>query len=510
LSRSWLLLLTLLCSAPASWATGPFALSERHVPGRAIDAVTARDESGRERLAVVSVDGRAPRERRFVSWLPKSADAPLTPLEVPPAVVAVDAAELGLAPGPELVWLSAAEVHIVAEDGRTLRRQALEPPLPFPGRTWELERYPLIRDWNGDGLLELLAPEANGVRLLPLAGGAPPHTLAVPWIGDYGTPTLENWFRPGLLAGVFAWPTFALGDDDGDGRPDLFAANRYELLVFRNDGHGLPSEASVRRAFRPFTDEEERRHVASTLLAFPRDLDGDGRADLVVHRMVGNLMRSHAVTSVYRNDGTGADPRAEPWTRMESRGGTGAVEFADLDGDGRVELLEAQIPFGVLQAIRMLTLSRLEARLRVLALPEQPGEPPRETFSTEVTFPFDFETSRVLGVLPHTESDWNADGILDLVWGDGSGELQFRLGEVGPKGARYGRVSAELELPVSGELVAADLDADGLRDFAILDPLDRGGTLRIGINRGVLPGTQPGLRADPDAEADADAEPASP
>ena len=45
------------------------------------------------------------------------------------------------------------------------------------------------------------------------------------------------------------------------------------------------------------------------------------------------------------------------------------------------------------------------------------------------------------------------------------------------------------------DLVAADLDGDGLPDFVAHDPLDGEGRVRIGINRGALPGTLPGIRA---------------
>jgi len=504
LPRHWLLLLCLClpvgaagpCVCRAAAAAGDpalFRLSERALRGRGIDSIRVVDETGRERLAVVSVEGSAPRERRFVSWIPTSPETPLTPIEIPTAAVALDAAELGLAPGPELVWVAAGEVRILAEDGRTLRREALDPPLPLPARTWEVARHPWIQDWDGDGRLELLLPGAGSVVLFPLIAGDRRQALAVPWTGDFGSPTLENWFRPGMLAGLVSWPTIALGDDDGDGHPDVFAADRYALRVFRGGPDGLLGEASEARPFPPFSEEEERRHVANTLLAFARDVDGDGRTDLVVHRMIGSLMRSHAVTSVHRNAGNGADPSAEPWTVSETRGGTAAVELADIDGDGRVELLEAHIPVGVLQVIRILTFSRIETRLRVMALPEEPGGPPRETFVTEVTFPFDFENSRVLGVLPHTATDWNGDGLLDLCWGDGDGVLSFRLGEVRSEGPGYGSIVGRLELAVSGELAAADLDGDGLRDLVVYDPLDRGGTLHVGLNRGALPGTPAGL-----------------
>jgi hypothetical protein len=148
------------------------------------------------------------------------------------------------------------------------------------------------------------------------------------------------------------------------------------------------------------------------------------------------------------------------------------------------------------QAIRMLTLRSAELRLRVWSLPKGSGTPV-ETWSESVSFPFDFTTSRVVGLLPFTEADWNGDGRLDLCWSDGGGLLRFRLGEARPAGPGFGRIAASVPLHLSGDLVAADLDADGLQDFVAWDPLDTQGRLRVGRNRGVLPGTPPTLRAAP-------------
>lgn len=492
-----LVLVLLPASARAQEAALPFELDEWRVPGRAVDAFVARGEDGRDTAFAISLEGSPPAERRYVTALPRELAGAGHPVELPAAVVAVDAAELGLAPGPELVALSARELRVYSLAGETLARLPLDPPLPLPARTWELSRVALVRDWDSDGRLEALAPSTDGARLLPLAEGDTAQELSLPVIADYGTPTLENYFRPGLLAGVISWPMFELADDDGDGRADLFAANRYELRVFRADAAGgLPREATRTRSFPPFSAEEERRHLASTLLAFVRDLDGDGRADLVVHRMVGELMRSRSTTTIHTNAGSGADPQAAPSARIELSGGNAALRVDDVDGDGRSEILEAYLGFGVVQAIRMLTLRSAELRLRVWSLPAGSGTP-IETWSDSVSFPFDFATSRVVGVLPFTEADWNGDGRLDLCWADGGGALRFRLGEALPAGPGFGRIVASLPLALSGDLLAADLDADGLQDFVAWDPLDGEGRLLVGRNRGVLPGTPPTLRAAP-------------
>jgi hypothetical protein len=489
----------LAVSARAQEPVEPFVLGVSRVPGRAVDAFVARGEDGRDTVFAISLEGSPPAERRYVTALPRGLARRGRPVELPAAVVAVDAAELGQAPGPELVALSARELRLFSLAGEPLARWALDPPLPLPPRTWELSQVNLVRDWDADGRLEALAPSTDGARILPLSEGDAAQELSLPVIADYGTPTLENYFRPGLLAGIVSWPTFALADDDGDGRADLFAANRYELRVFRAGADGLPREATRTLRFPPFSAEEERRHLASTLLALVRDVNADGRADVVVHRMVGELMRSRSTTTVHLNAGAGADPRAEPSARIELAGGNAALRVDDIDGDGRFEILEAYLGFGVVQAIRMLTLRSAELRLRVWSLPQGVGTPV-ETWSESVSLPFDFTTSRVLGVLPFTEADWNGDGRLDLCFADGGGLLRFRLGEARPAGPSFGRIAASVPLPLSGDLLAADLDADGLQDFVAWDPLDLQGRLRVGRNRGVLPGTPPTLRAVPPPE----------
>jgi hypothetical protein len=491
-----LLAVVLLATPALAQAPLPFELATWRVPGRAVDGFVARGEDGHETVFVVSLDGAPPEDRRYVTAVPRDLAAKARPIEVPRAAVAVDADELGLAPGPEIVWLSAHELRVTSLGGEVLARHPLEPALPLPPRAWELAQADFVRDWDADGRPEALAPTGEGARLVPLVSGDAAQELALPVLADYGTPTVDNYFRPGLLAGLVSWPMFDLADDDGDGRRDLFAANRYELRVFHAvDGGLTPTPSRVRR-FPAFGAEEERRRGASTLLAFVRDVDGDGRADLVVHRMVGELTRSRGTTSIHLNAGAGADPLGQPSFRLDQAGGNSALRVDDIDGDGRHEIMEAYLGFGVVQAVRMLTVRRAELQLRVWSLPKGGGAPV-ETWTDDVSFPFDFGTSRVLGLMPFTEADWNGDGFLDLCWADGGGALRFRLGELRPAGAGFGRIAAALPLAVSGDLVAADLDADGLTDFVAWDPLDLEGRLHVGRNRGVLPGTPPALRATP-------------
>jgi hypothetical protein len=135
LSPALPVLAVVLLAVPAvAQAPLPFELATWRAPGRVVDGFVARGEDGRETVFVISLDGAPPEDRRYVTALPRDLAAAARPVEMPRTAVAVDAAELGLAPGPELVSLSAHELRVWSLDGEVLARHALEPALPLPPR----------------------------------------------------------------------------------------------------------------------------------------------------------------------------------------------------------------------------------------------------------------------------------------------------------------------------------------------------------------------------------------
>lgn len=502
-----------LALAPASSARADdplFDLETRRVPGRPVEVFAATWGLDAPEVVVLSVEGWPPDERRWVTVLGARplGPAPAPPWVVPvgPDVVAVDAAELGRGPGAELALLTAGSLHIARRDGPA-EPVALGPTLPLPPRTRQLSRLRMIRDWSGDGRPEALLPALGGLLLLPLGGGTP-RTLSLPVRTLYETFEPGEPLHEGYVHAELVWPSLARADDDGDGRPDLFAFGRFDFRVFRAGPDGLPPEPSRSAAFAPFTFEEEHRHEANTLRAFATDVDGDGRAEVVLHRTEGSLMRSHATTQIFANPGDGA-VAGTPAATLDARNGFGQVLLRDLDGDGRQELVQTLVPFGVLQLVRVLVRRRVEATLRVYAV-DGPGiDDLRETWSAEVGYGLDFDAARVQGLLPTVDGDWNGDGLSDLLRGDDAQTLEIRLGRRGDDGPGFGDDRARQELPLAVErAVVTDLDGDGLDDLILYDPLDREGRVLLATNRGALPGTGPSLRAPEGDVPPADSEPA--
>lgn len=121
------------------------------------------------------------------------------------------------------------------------------------------------------------------------------------------------------------------GDVDGDGDWDLIWANEGQNQLWLNDGEGFFRDATERLL--PALDDETRE-------ADFADLDGDGDLDLVYGNV--QLFQSGAdpQNRVLLNDGQGRFEQLEGALPQEALSSFD-VDAADLDGDGRLELLAA-------------------------------------------------------------------------------------------------------------------------------------------------------------------------
>jgi hypothetical protein len=283
-----------------------------------------------------------------------------------------------------------------------------------PDRTYSAALADLDRDGDLDIVVSNDAPDR---KLVYLNDGKGHFTEA----GTFGSPSWSTRY-------------VTLADLNGDGYPDIVAANRgdYPDIVGGKPGSGPhhPVASFIclndRTGHFPACDPLPTESATSIVAA---DFDGDGAIDLFVpHRDGGQSI-------VLWNDGKGHFPTstkvgpAAAWIRM------GAA--ADFDGDGRLDL-------AVIDELKRAAFVLFNRGQRRFGDPEQLPGPPRPPYA--------------LGV-----ADLNRDGRPDIVVGhvEMPGSIYFNTGQ----GRTFHEVAWNDGKGTVYGLAFADFDGDGWPDI---------------------------------------------
>lgn len=460
-------------------------------------------------LLVLSTRGGPPTPEKRVTWMPCGSslvpdDPRIIERRIPTETSVVDVARITGREGVQLVLASAEGIRIEALENDEADRFIKVPGgLALPARPWELSRIPMIDDWEDLGHSSALVPSAQGAWLIDLESGAA-RSLPLPVFAAYKTwmPSLpETEWR--WLVEQTRWPTLSRGDENGDGRVDLIAISRWAVWVYHAGQDGLPATPSRKIPLAPFDEEQEREWETTATNYFARDLDGDSRVDLVLSTVGGGLTEGRTTSHVYLNTappattegsgGGGLDPTRTPDAARVIEGGFSGLSFVDVDGDGRDEILETSLEFGVLQVVRFLLTRTAETRVRILRLDASAEGGTREIFEDDFAFTLDFDNGGATGLVPSL-GDWNGDGVLDFYLADGDDAVTFRMGSKRPGEPIFGRTFGQLEIPLSGgQSRVADLDGDGLDEIVAFNTRLPDAPLIVFENLGRFPGTRPTL-----------------
>jgi len=291
-------------------------------------------------------------------------------------------------------------------------------------------------------------------------------------------------------------PRISVGDVNGDGRQDIVAAQRHQLLLFfrKPDGSFDRAPSEVIRLGRITLEDHIRGSGAVRTAA--QDIDGDGLADLLISETVGGIMDAGYNSYVFFNRGSGWDID-KPDYAFETPEVLGAGQLIDIDGDGKLELLRIGVPINILELIEIFLTEEIDANLAVYRL-DRPASVPATPmggdpwFEVKLGVALDFDTSRPAGFIPTVEHDFNGDGFRDYISSTDGTKLEIFVGD--PKKGYKSR-SARQKIATEGQIRPGDLNGDGLTDLVLFNTRRDNQPVMLLTNLGVLPGTvvTPGL-----------------
>jgi CO dehydrogenase/acetyl-CoA synthase epsilon subunit len=189
---------------------------------------------------------------------------------------------------------------------------------------------PAFADLDGDGDMDLLVGESNGsMEYFQNTGSASNPQFAARQMNPFGLVSVNE----------FAVPAFA--DLDGDGDLDLLAGEYGGAMqYFQNTGSASSPQFAA-------AQENPFGLVSTYYNSFPvfADLDGDGDMDLLVGEYYGAMQ-------YFQNTGSATNPQfAAPVKNpfgLSSTYELAVADFADLDGDGDLDLLVGEY-YGAMQ-----------------------------------------------------------------------------------------------------------------------------------------------------------------
>jgi hypothetical protein len=469
----------------------PFELRVIPAPGRtAFAEIADLDGDGRGDLVSASFTKLPPAQARTLRVHFQRADGALPDEPDWTAPLPEGAATFDIVRGrkaDQMLFLQRQRVTILSLAGRVAAWRDVELPGTTLGVAADergLDRLSLARE--GLGPEPLLVVPGLGEIFVATLSGVVRGRLAAPARANYFVPP-----RPGALLSdseaelYFEHPRIDVADVDGDGRGDLVVSNRHEVLVFEQDAEGRFSAQPQQRHVLSRLSETDHVRASGAARVFARDWNGDGRADLLVASTRGGILRAHGKATLHVNRGGTWNLQKSDQT-FDEPAAWSAFDFEDLDADGRPEIVEARLPLGILDFVKVLLTRSVDAELRIYRAGTDTPFQAEPAFKRVLEVDISFETQRSVGFLPAFE-DLNGDGRPDLILPPSAEQLEVYLGAPGPSlGARPVRQSADTR----GVIRFGDLDRDRLLDFVLHDPRRPGTAIRVAVNRGVLPGTR--------------------
>lgn len=335
---------------------------------------------------------------------------------------------------------------------------------PFTTQAWDF-CWPLIR-----GLREIIAlPHGDNLELW-MADEEGSYAIAESLVcRTVATPMSARPYQAENVTRGVGGITFCLPSPSKPVSPsqsELFLSSSMGISGFRRDAlSGL--------AFRRNAQLEHENARAPFFSRGPfgsgvwvDDLNGDGSSDLVRCRVRGGITEANTRIEVHYGP-LSLESTLTPHRSFEVENITSYPQFADLDGDGRKDIILCSVELGTITSAKMVVVKSMNVYL--LAYPQRPDNSFGPDFDErlKVSCRLDTEIPDLLGRVPvRFVGDLNVDGLADFVTCPGGDELEIYFGQEGRLLPNDPQLTIDCDSPEA--VYPTDLNHDRKTDLVVL------------------------------------------
>jgi hypothetical protein len=445
------------------------------------------DGDGRNDLIGVVID-RAPTPPRRLVQIHRAGPArlyPAAPAEVwavPPEAAALIFGDHTPEPGQEICFLAADGIYVFPKQGGAPRKLIHARTFFGAPSAEALPVWSYGTDLDRDGRWDFVVPTPDGYtlylqtqpgvygRIVRLESGLPPEQAPERML-TADTLIRQEPMQPYALAVRRGLPRLFEADIDSNGTTDLVAFQGVWLrYYFQNKGGTFADGAGVAERVPTLGEETASERVGYVTAAQFSDIDADGNVDLVVTRAEGTP--DNPRTFIHVHFGSGYGIFREDY-RFELGGINLSTHFADVDGDGKLDLITTVIRADKLgQVMRAIFGGQVEIDTMIYRfVPERRefDKPPyHETVAVRKS---DFDRGDPAARTRLEFTDWTGDGLADKIRYEPKGAMKVYAGRKTPDG----RIAFGAEPLIEYALARppqitfyGDLDGDGVVDALLI------------------------------------------
>ena len=265
----------------------------------------------------------------------------------------------------------------------------------------------------------------------------------------------------GNLGAVFSviLPDMTIIDGNSDGREDVYLVWPDRMAVhYQNDNGSFNRTSDISFRF--------QNKIGDNLCqARVVDYDLDGYADLVCCRSFGGISGARTDISFFGSDRIRQQGQASHNISLEDIHGNLMID--NIDRKGGLELVVPAIELGTMSAVKKMLTKKTDFHLLIYPIDNLGRTTPEPAVRHKITCHLDYEYSDpTSGIRIDWSGDYNGDGLPDVVFADGGGQLMFFSGST--EDYLVSKASLVIDMPDPDQIRPVHLNNDRRSDLIII------------------------------------------